>query len=209
MTPAMQVKLLEVIDESCFTRIGATKPKTVDVRVIAATNRDLKEMMEKDLFREDLYYRLKVISIDIPPLRTRREDIMALANQFVQNYCEKHDINKRLARPEVVDALRNYSYPGNIRELRNLLESMMVMGEDENITLHDAPSELRQGLSLHHDHPVLETGYKQAVREFELSLIKSAVNRYGSVPDAAKALGVHPATFWRKLALERDDQDFA
>ena len=205
LTPAMQVKLLEVIDESRFTRIGSTKPKTVDVRVIAATNRDMKEMMEKDLFREDLYYRLKVISIDIPPLRSRREDIPALARQFLQNYCEQHDLDKRL-NPEVMDSLRNYSYPGNIRELKNLLESMMVMAEGETITLADAPGELRRALGVHHNHSMPEISYKQAVCEFELSLIKNAVDRYGSVADAAKAMGVHPATFWRKLAVEKEGQ---
>jgi len=202
LTPSMQVKLLEVMDENRFTRIGATRPKTVDVRVIAASNRDLKAMMEKGSFREDLYYRLNVISIDIPPLRSRREDIPALARQIVQNHCEQHSLNKKLS-PEVMDALAKYPYPGNIRELKNLLESMMVMSEGESITLADAPSELRQGPRSQRDPLSEETGFKQAVREFELNLIQNAVGRYGSVADAAQALGVHPATFWRKLAADK------
>ena len=202
LTPSMQVKLLEVMDENRFTRIGATRPKTVDVRVIAATNRDLKAMMEKGSFREDLYYRLNVISIDIPPLRSRRGDIPALARQIVQNHCEQHNLNKKLS-PEVMDALAKYAYPGNIRELKNLLESMMVMSEGESITLADAPSELRQGHRSQRDPLSEEAGFKQAVREFELNLIQNAVGRYGSVADAAQALGVHPATFWRKLAADK------
>ena len=202
LTPSMQVKLLEVMDENRFTRIGATKPKTVDVRVIAATNRDLKAMIEKDRFREDLYYRLNVISIYIPPLRSRREDIPALARQIVQDHCEKHNLNKRLS-PEVMDALGKYAYPGNIRELKNLLESMMVMSEGESIHLADAPSELREAPRSLRDPLSAETGFKQAVREFELRLIQNAVSRYGSVADAAQALGVHPATFWRKLAADK------
>ncbi len=201
LTPTMQVKLLEVIDEGRFSRIGATKHKDVDVRVIAATNRNLKEMMEKDLFREDLYYRLKVISIHIPPLRDRREDIPALAHQFLQNYCEQHGVDKRLRR-EVLDALAQYDYPGNIRELKNLLESMMVMSEGDAISMSDAPGDLRRSLKGHHESRFRETSFKQAVAGFELDLIKSAVSRYGSVPEAARALGVHPATFWRKLAAE-------
>ncbi|MBU1276288.1 MAG: sigma 54-interacting transcriptional regulator [Proteobacteria bacterium] len=205
LTTSMQVKLLEVMDENRFTRIGATQPKTVNVRVIAATNQDLKAMMEQDRFREDLYYRLNVIPIVIPPLRERREDIPALARQMVQNYCEQHNLNKKLG-PEVVDVLRKYDYPGNIRELKNMLESMMVMGEGETITLADVPSELRGGARLARDHLGKETSFKQAVREFELNLIQNAVGRYGSVADAAQALGVHPATFWRKLAEVKDPQ---
>jgi PAS domain S-box-containing protein len=201
LTPTMQVKLLEVIDEGSFSRIGATQHKDVDVRVIAATNRNLKDMMEKDLFREDLYYRLKVISIDIPPLRERREDIPALIHQFLQNYCERHELDKRLRR-EVLDALAQYDYPGNIRELKNLLESMMVMSEGDAISLADAPSDLRRSLGGHHKSSFQETNFKKAVSEFERDLIKNAVSRHGSVPEAARALGVHPATFWRKLAAE-------
>ena len=203
LTPAMQVKLLEVMDEKRFTRIGATRPKTVDVRIIAATNRDLKAMMGKDHFREDLYYRLNVISINIPPLRSRREDIPALARQIVQSYCEQHDLNKKLS-PEVMDALGKYAFPGNIRELKNLLESMMVMSEGESISLADAPRELRHDSQMLHDPLAEEIGFKQAVQAFELGLIRNAVIRYGSVADAAQALGVHPATFWRKLAMEKD-----
>jgi transcriptional regulator with PAS, ATPase and Fis domain len=201
LTPTMQVKLLEVIDEGSFSPIGATQHKDVDVRVIAATNRNLKDMMEKDLFREDLYYRLKVISIDIPPLRERREDIPALIHQFLQNYCERHELDKRLRR-EVLDALAQYDYPGNIRELKNLLESMMVMSEGDAISLADAPSDLRRSLGGHHKSSFQETNFKKAVSEFERDLIKNAVSRHGSVPEAARALGVHPATFWRKLAAE-------
>lgn len=201
LTPTMQVKLLEVIDEGRFSRIGATRHKDVDVRVIAATNRNLKDMMKKDLFREDLYYRLKVISIEIPPLRDRREAIPALAHQFLQNYCEQHKFDKRLRR-EVLDALAQYDYPGNIRELKNLLESMMVMSEGDVISLADAPSDLRGSLGRHHESSFQENSFKQAVSEFELDLIKNAVSRYGSVPEAARALGIHPATIWRKLAAE-------
>ncbi|BEQ14279.1 sigma 54-interacting transcriptional regulator [Desulfoferula mesophila] len=202
LTPAMQVKLLEVMDENRFTRIGATQAKTVDVRVIAATNRDLKAMIEQGRFREDLYYRLNVIAIDIPPLRSRREDIPALARQIVQHHCEQHNLNKKIS-PEVMDALAKYSYPGNIRELKNLLESMMVMSEGESISLADAPGELRQGTHPGGEHLYAQTGFKQAVREFELNLIQNAVSRYGTVAEAAQALGVHPATFWRKLAEEK------
>ncbi len=201
LTPAMQVKLLEVIDEGRFSRIGATKHKDVDVRVIAATNRNLEEMMEKDLFREDLYYRLKVISIHIPSLRDRREDIPALTHMFVQNCCEQHQMDKRLRR-EVLDVLAQYDYPGNIRELKNLLESMIVMSEGAAISLADVPGELRRSTGRRHGSSFPETSFKQAVSEFELDLIKNAVSRYGSVTEAARALGVHPATFWRKLATE-------
>lgn len=203
LTPAMQVKLLTVIDEGRFSRIGATKHKDVDVRVIAATNRNLEDMMGKGLFREDLYYRLNVISIQIPSLRDRREDIPALAHMFVKNYCELHKMKKRLRR-EVVDALVQYDYPGNIRELKNLLESIIIMSEDAVISLEDLPSDLRQNMEKRHVSSFSETNLKKAVREFELDLIKNAVRRHGSVPDAALSLGVHAATLWRKLSTEKD-----
>lgn len=203
LTPSMQVKLLEVMDENRFTRIGATQPKTVNVRVIAATNRDLKAMMEQDRFREDLYYRLNVISIGIPPLRERRDDIPALARQIVQGYCEQHNLNKKLG-PEMLDVLSKYDYPGNIRELKNRLESMLVMSEGESISLADVPSEMREGSPPARDPLSEETSFKQAVRDFELGLIHNALGRYGSVAEAAQALGVHPATFWRKLAAGKD-----
>ena len=197
----MQPKLLRVLEEKEFERLGGTKIIRTDFKLIAATNRNLEKMMEKELFREDLYYRLKVISIQIPSLRDRREDIPPLTHMFVQNYCELHQMDKRLRR-EVMDALAQYDYPGNIRELKNLLESMIVMSEDPAISLADVPAELRQGSVGPHGTAFPETGFKQAVREFELNLIKNAVSRYGSVSDAAQALGVHPATFWRKLADE-------
>lgn len=159
-------------------------------------------MMDKGSFREDLYYRLNVISIDIPPLRSRREDIPALARQIVQNHCEQHNLNKKLS-PEVMDALANYTYPGNIRELKNLLESMMVVSEGESITLADAPGELRQGPRSQRDPLSEKTGFKQAVREFELNLIQNAVSRYGSVPTRPRPWGCIRPPFGASLPRTR------
>jgi PAS domain S-box-containing protein len=204
LTSAMQVKLLQVIEEKTFTRVGGTRTVAVEVRILAATNRDLKDLVDQGQFRKDLYYRLNVIPIHIPPLRERREDVPALALNILEKFNRSMGVNKRL-EPEVMDRLTRYDYPGNVRELINVMERMIVMSEGDQITLADLPGELKQpapaaaepwndeGLSL-----------KQAVEALEGRLIRAALKRHESVALAARALGVHPSTLWRKLS--RQDQ---
>ena len=197
LTPAMQVKLLEVIEEKTFTRVGDTRPTKVDVRIIAATNRDLKKLIARGRFREDLYFRLNVIPIHIPPLRERREDIPALAMRMLESFNRRMGTSKRLA-PEVMDRLVSYDYPGNVRELINLLERMVVMSEGEVITLEDLPGELREqevGEELGKGGMTL----KAAVEALERRMIAQALERWGSPRRAAMELGVHPSTLWRKM----------
>jgi transcriptional regulator with PAS, ATPase and Fis domain len=199
LKPAMQVKLLEVIEDKTFTRVGGTKPSSVDVRLIAATNRDLKEMVVRGEFREDLYYRLHVIPIHIPPLRERREDIPALALNLLEKFNRSMGLNKRLS-PEVLDRLMLYHYPGNVRELINLLERMMIMSDGQLVTLDDLPGDLRRPSPALAD-PVEEgISLKAAVEALERRMILGAIKRHGAVEPAARALGVHPSTLWRKLA---------
>ncbi len=197
LTPAMQVKLLEVIEEHTFTRVGGTGPTKVDVRIIAATNRDLKALVAEGGFREDLYYRLNVVPINLPPLRQRREDIPELCLRLLEHSNQVPGGKKRL-EPEVLDALMRYDYPGNVRELLNIVERMAIMSEGEAITLADLPGELKRSPSAGQAF-LPGQGLKEAVAALEVQVIKSVLEKQPSLNQAARALGVHPSTLWRKM----------
>lgn len=141
---AIQVKLLRVLQEKEFTRVGGTKPIKTDLRIIAATNRDLAACVKEKIFREDLYYRLKVISIEIPPLRERRIDIPLLAHSFIAKYNKEygHEKNTTGIDPEGLKFLENYDWPGNVRELENVIERAVVLGSGEMITSASLPDEI-------------------------------------------------------------------
>lgn len=198
LTLGMQVKLLQVIEEQTFTRVGATSSTAVDVRIIAATNRDLKEQVDQGRFRQDLFYRLNVIPIPIPALRQRREDIPALALHFLENVARERKLEKRL-EPEVLAAMEAYDYPGNVRELWNIIERMVVMSEGQLISMADLPVELKKPAAAPGQLWSGGLNIKQAVQELEVQMIKSALTRHKSVGEAAKALGVHTSTLWRKM----------
>lgn len=197
----LQVKLLDVIEEKSFTRVGGTRPVAVDVRIIAATNRNLQEMMRKNLFREDLYYRLSVVPIDIPPLRDRRDDIPALALQFLEGFNRKNRRHKRLS-PAVLNHLVEYSYPGNVRQLFNILEQMAFMSEDDVIAPEDLPLELTAaGGDVY--NPAGPQDLRAAVKGLETRLINEALKRHKTEAQAAQSLGIHPTTLWRKIVKYR------
>lgn len=201
LKPDLQVKLLEVIEEKSFTRIGGTKSIAVDVRIIAATNRNLHEMMRRSLFREDLYYRLSVVPVDIPPLRKRREDIPALSLQFLEEFNRKNKRHKRLS-PAVLNRLMECPFPGNVRQLFNLLEQMAFMSERDVIGVEDLPSELTDPTADRYntDGP---QDLRSAVEGLEARLIREAIKRHETEAQAAQALGVHPTTLWRKIVKYR------
>jgi len=143
--PATQVKLLRVLEERKVTRVGGTVPIPVDVRVVTATNRALRESVERGLFRSDLYYRLNVLRIYLPPLRARREDIVLLVRRFVQEFSQQHERAFRGITPEAMQALVEYSWPGNVRELRNLVESMVVLAHGREVGVADIPRPILSG----------------------------------------------------------------
>jgi DNA-binding NtrC family response regulator len=145
MPLATQTKLLRVLEEREFRRVGGEEPIRVDVRVIAATNRGLREEVQLGKFRRDLYHRLNVLRIELPALRERREDIPRLIEQFVQQFSRQHDRQFRGIEPEALQILADYSWPGNVRELRNLVESMVVLAPGRTIRAEDIPSEVRGG----------------------------------------------------------------
>jgi PAS domain S-box-containing protein len=193
----LQVKLLEVIEEKTFTRVGGTKSVCVDVRIVAATHRDLQEMMKKNLFRDDLYYRLSVVPIDIPPLRRRREDIVPLIQKFLEEFNKKHQACKRL-EPAVLNALQRFSFPGNVRQLLNILEQMAVMSELDTIGMEDLPLECKEPTISDHKVANVNLNLRDALESLEKKMVQDAIKGHETEVLAAKALDIHVTTLWRK-----------
>jgi len=194
---ALQVKLLRFLQEKEYEPLGAVKPQKADVRIIAATNKNLSQLVEQGLFREDLYYRLNVIKIELPPLKERREDIPLLVEHFLKRFNLK--MNKRIisVSPEVMDLFMRYDFPGNIRELENALEHAFVICNTSQIRLTDLPMELVNSPRL---QPVsLATG-KDALQAAEWEVIQNVLQKHkGSRKKAAAELGISVVTLWRKL----------
>ena len=176
--PSTQVKLLRVLEERQVTRVGGGQPIPVDVRVVAATNRPLRESVERGQFRSDLFYRLNVLRIYLPPLRERREDIPLLVRRFVQEFAEQHDRTFHGISAEAMQALVHYPWPGNVRELRNLVESMVVLATGREIGLADIPAPIREGgaerLLPVHIGPILREEGRAEGRELEF-IVRSLV----------------------------------
>jgi transcriptional regulator with PAS, ATPase and Fis domain len=144
MAPATQVKLLRVLEDRSFFRVGGTQPIHVDVRVIAATNKSLKESVALGRFRDDLFYRLNVLSVYLPPLRERRSDIPLLVRTFIAEFAKAHDRNFRGITPEALQILVDADWPGNVRQLKNLIESMVVLAPEGEIRASDIPRDIRE-----------------------------------------------------------------
>jgi len=144
MSPDMQAKVLRALEERTFRRVGSTTSIQVDVQILAASNKNLTDLIEKGEFREDLYYRLKVINIEIPPLREHPEDIPGLAGHFIKTNNPKMGINIENMTPAALDLLKNYSWPGNIRELRNVIERAMIFCDEATIDVQHLPAELKE-----------------------------------------------------------------
>jgi two-component system, NtrC family, response regulator HydG len=190
LSPALQVKLLRVLQEREFERVGGTRTIKVDIRVVTATNKDLETAVNDGSFRQDLYYRLNVVSLEMPPLRDRQEDIPLLANYFAAKYSEK--CNRRVTgiSTEAQARLRNYDWPGNVRELENAIERAVVLGTTEHILLEDLPDSVLESES-HAAAPA--TKYHDAVAQTKKQIILNAMQQAkGSYTEAAKLLGVHP-----------------
>jgi TyrR family helix-turn-helix protein len=198
---ASQVKLLRFLEDGCSTRIGGTASRKLDVRVLAATNRDLEKSVEERHFRRDLYYRLNVIPIHIPPLRERREDILPLIQHFMAHFGEKLDARKQITSA-ALDALLACSYPGNVRELMNLCERLVVMSEGPRIDVTDLPSSTAgsdgRELALH-DITGGGGSFRETLEDFEKTVLKRAMAAHTSQQSMAEALGVNQSTIARKL----------
>ena len=197
MVPALQAKLLRVLQEREFERVGGTRPIKVDVRVIAATNRDLDAAIKNGTFRQDLYYRLNVVSITMPPLRERREDIPLLANYFLQKFGRKTSARRvRGISSKARALLENHPWPGNVRELENVIERAVVLGSSDLIEPEDLPEAL---LEVAPGSVPLDE-YHAAVNEARREIILRALEKVkGNYTQAARLLGIQP-TYLHRLA---------
>jgi transcriptional regulator with GAF, ATPase, and Fis domain len=204
MSPGLQVKILRVLQDHCFERIGGLKTIRVDIRVIAATNRDLEELVRQNKFREDLFYRLNVIPIRVPPLRERISDIPLLLQHFLQEFSRtKKKPLKRLS-PTAQDLLLRYPWPGNIRELENLVERLVILTEGEVIELSDLPERFQRLVLPPHeegvDFPERGIHFTDAVQAFERNLILKALRQSNWVKSqAAQLLHLNRTTLLEKM----------
>lgn len=202
----LQSALLRVLQDGEIVRIGSTEPVKVNVRIIAATNRDLKKMMEEKLFREDLYYRLNVISINVPPLKDRREDIPALAELFISKLNEKYGCGKQ-ATSEFLLELVAMDWPGNIRELSNFIERQFILNETDilsSIYIKEIKKSESREADYSDETDPAAFDLNKAVESFEASLIKSALKKCRYANEAAKLLGISQPTFSRKFHRYQD-----
>ncbi len=188
----MQVKLLRVLQEQAFERVGGSDPIRVDVRIVAATNRNLEELIEEGRFREDLYYRLNVVRINIPPLRKRKSDIPLLVDYFFKKYSIENNKEMRGISKEAMDLLMKYDYPGNVRELENIIEQAVVLGRDDTISVRDLPMTVKGiGSVVKRNDPFGEGTFIERVEAFEIDLIDQALEQAQGVQTrAAKILGI-------------------
>jgi Nif-specific regulatory protein len=189
LTPPLQVKLLRVLQEREFERVGGTVTISVDLRVIAATNKNLEEAIEVGQFRQDLYYRLNVVSLEMPALRERRDDIMLLANYFADKYCSRCNRKLKGFSAEARSYLTAYDWPGNVRELENTIERAVVLGTTDLILPEDLPEAVLEAeLS-----PVSTLRYHEAVTQAKKQIILDALAQAnGNFTEASRLLGVHP-----------------
>ena len=197
MPPSMQVKLLRAIQEQELIRVGGTRPIPIDVRVISATNQDLKKAVSAGLFRQDLFYRLNVVSIDVPPLRDRRADIPLLALFFLRRFAKQFDREIKGFAEETLEVLRNYYFPGNVRELENIIEHAVAMARNDTISVKDLPSDFSEIGVFSFEEPDSQV---MTLREMERKYIEWVLGRVGrNKTQAAKLLGIDRSSLWRHL----------
>jgi two-component system, NtrC family, response regulator len=204
MSPALQVKLLRVLQEMEFERVGGTRTIKVDVRVVAATNKDMKEEVEAGRFREDLYYRLNVVHLHIPPLRQRPEDIPMLAAHFLKKFAVENVRGEVRLSPAALKLLVRYAWPGNVRELENVMERAVILCGDNLITANDLPGELASGraeprVDIDHFIPLTKP-LPEALEQIEEQMIRRALDASGQVQvRAAEMLGITKSLLQYKL----------
>ena len=215
----LQVKILRVIQEREIERVGSTKTQKVDVRIVAATNRDLEHEVEQGRFREDLYYRLNVVPIQIPPLRERREDILLLADFFLSKFCEQKERDGLDLAPETKDLLTRYAWPGNVRELENFMERMSILCDGNTVTPEDLPNKILKGVGAPSEDAAsdassqrafdwprlsdlhrMELNLKDFLDTVELRILREALDESEGIKNkAAELLGIKRTTLIEKL----------
>lgn len=191
----LQVKLLRAIQEKKIMRLGSTKSIDLDLRIISATNQNLTELIEKGQFRQDLFYRLNVVTINIPPLRERKEDIPHLISNVLKRLNKKYN-HEKIITPEAEELLIRYGWPGNIRELENLIERIYILSSDNIIDANCLPPEVNN-LSINTD--MNNYGLKKALLDYEKEIIKTTFKKAGTLKETARLLKIDQSTLWRKM----------
>jgi len=195
LAPAMQAKLLRALQEREFDPVGGTRPIKMNVRVIAATNRNLAEEVQAGRFRSDLFYRLNVVSLTTPSLRDRSEDIPLLAHSFIAKVSEKYRVPRKTLSADALTLLMQYDWPGNVRELENAIERAVVLGTSSEISTEDLPPAVREPA-----RETIDAGFQGAVKENKKQLVLQAMEKAnGYYVDAAKILGLHPNSLLRLI----------
>ncbi len=193
---ATQVKLLRVLERQEFERVGSSKTMKVDIRLVAATNRDLAQAIKQGLFREDLYYRIRVIPIELPPLRERKEDIPLLIRYFIEKFNREMPRQVSQTSPDALEALEAYTYPGNVRELQNIIEHAFVCGEGQTIELEHLPTEIQRTKPPKTGDELKRKSLKRMEGEAILRVLEKTGWRYKM---ASEQLGIGRSTLWRKI----------
>lgn len=194
----LQTKLLRVLQEKEIVRIGSNKPVKTDCRIIAATNKNLKDEVKKGQFREDLYYRLLGLPIELPPLRERGNDILVLAQNFIEYFCVENNIPLKRLSPQAQKKLLNYAFPGNVRELKSLVELAVTLSVNEEIAASDFVLEAEDPLAA-------VAGENLTLREYEFKIIKATLKKYNNdIGMTAKKLDIGVSTIYRMLKMEKE-----
>ena len=198
-SPSLQVRLLRCLQEKEVIRVGGTRSYPVDVRVIMATNKDLQEEVVKKRFRKDLFYRINVIKIGLPPLRERREDIPLLGNYFMEKYCSSMNKDKKVIHPKALQVLMNHEWPGNVRELQNVIERIVALHTGETITDKDILEHITIFRG-EEDYDFLGYPYEKAKESFEKKYVENLLRKFPKdLNKASLHAKVHPATLYRKI----------
>jgi DNA-binding NtrC family response regulator len=196
-SPALQVKLLRILEDRQFEAVGSNKTETVDIRILLASNKDLNEEVKQGRFREDLYYRINVVTIDLPPLCERVGDIRLLAKHFLQVYCVQHNKEKLGITNEAMEYLEHYSWPGNVRELENTIERAVLLSKDKLIGPLDLPDSTKQKQQQKAYSPV---SLKEALAEPEKNIVRQALEvNHWNRQETAKALQINRTTLYKKM----------
>jgi len=195
----LQSKVLRVIQEKTVERLGSNVRRNADARIIAATNKDLESMIKEKAFREDLYYRLNVITLHLPPLRERKDDILMFANEFLRSFAAKYDKNAGELSEGALNALTAYAWPGNIRELQNLMESLVILSRNRIITENDIPVQIRP-MKTRHKETTLPPSDEHDLKSLEKKAILAALlESGGNKAKAAEILGISRRTLYNKI----------
>jgi transcriptional regulator with PAS, ATPase and Fis domain len=198
MSPSLQVKLLRVLQEKEYEPLGSTNPRKTDVRIIAATNKDLSKLISEGIFRDDLFYRLNVVKIELPPLSQRREDIPLLINAFVQKFNAKMGKQIVGVSDQALRLLLKHDYPGNIRELENIIEHAFVLCKGDRIDLDCLPKEITEDQKI--ENPSMALQEETPLEKAETEVIEKILKKYdGNRIKTAQELGIDRTTLWRKI----------